>query len=208
MRIVAISDTHTYHKAVTIPDGDVFIHAGDFTSIGRVHEVTAFNTWLGKLPHKYKIVCAGNHDALFETQSSLARSLLTNAIYLQDDLVELEGIKFYGSPYTPTFCNWYFMRNRGEDIKKVWDKIPTNLDVLITHGPPYGIQDWTLQGKHVGCEELRVAVDRIKPKYHVFGHIHLCHGIYDFSGTTFINASICTESYEPINSPIVFEIEI
>jgi len=92
--------------------------------------------------------------------------------------VIIEGVKFYGSPWQPRFFDWAFNLDRGEEIKKKWDLIPMDTDVLITHGPPYGILDLTHEGEKVGCEELMKAVLRVQPKIHIFGHIHEAYGEY------------------------------
>jgi Icc-related predicted phosphoesterase len=122
---------------------------------------------------------------------------MTNAHYLQDQSVIIEGLKFYGSPWQPTFHNWAFNKDRGEKIKTEWDKIPSDTDVLITHGPPFGILDKTVDNEKVGCEELLLAVNRIKPKIHIFGHIHENYGEIKLNGTHFINPSSCDYNYIP-----------
>jgi Icc-related predicted phosphoesterase len=206
-KLVLISDTHGKHRQFDIPDGDILIHAGDIMTSGYDgSEVRDFNKWLGSLPHPYKIVIAGNHDWLFETHRS-TRNLITNALYLEDSGIEMCGLQFWGSPVQPEFMNWAFNRRRGEDIQKHWDLIPENTDVLITHGPPAGFQDWTRQGNEsLGCRNLRKTVEKIKPKLHVFGHIHGGYGA-DHDGTTyFVNASLLDEAYRPVNKPIVVEL--
>jgi len=208
MRIVCISDTHTFEDQIAIPDGDVLIHAGDATIAGTIAEVNQFCRWFEAQPHKYKIFVAGNHDWLFEKQSQLARSMISSsgAYYLCDQLIELDGVSFYGSPWQPRFCDWAFNVDRGATIKRIWDRIP-KCDVLITHGPPFGVLDTVKEGEpHLGCEELLVAVDRIKPRFHVFGHIHGGAGAMQSNGTRFINASICDEAYRPVNAPQVFNV--
>lgn len=202
MKIVAISDTHG--RKIPIPDGDILIHAGDFTSTGQIHEIVNFNTWLGKLPHPKKIVCAGNHDMFFERDYHFAKSLLTNATYLQDDLIEFEGKKIYCSPWTPTFCNWAFMRDRGQSILQKWVNIPAGIDILVTHGPPWGILDTIGRDtEHLGCVDLYNEVTtRVKPKIHIFGHIHGGQGRVEKNDILFVNASICDEAYVAINKPI------
>jgi predicted phosphohydrolase len=208
LRIVAVSDTHSRHARVAVPDGDIFIHAGDATMGGTVAEVIEFNRWLGTLPHGEKIVCAGNHDLLFEKNPSLARTLLTNATYAQDQLVTALGLRIYVSPWQPRFFDWAFNLNRGDEIKRKWDLIPDDVDVLVTHGPPLGILDVSgLTGEHVGCEELRVAVERVRPRVHVFGHIHHSYGVRDWDGMRFVNACVCNENYQPLNPPVVVELE-
>lgn len=211
MRLVCISDTHNQHDALKLPEGDVLIHAGDFTGMGRTHEVEAFAKWLGAQPHKHKVLIAGNHDWLFERDSAQARALLArhcpSARYLQDSGVEIEGVKFWGSPWTPYFLNWAFNLKRGKPLAQKWAQVPADTCVLITHGPPHGIHDLTRHGLNVGCEELARELERrLRPKVHVFGHIHEGYGTYMRGGTKFVNASSCTEFYEPTNAPIVLDI--
>jgi predicted phosphohydrolase len=208
LRIVAASDTHSRHARVQVPDGDIFIHAGDATMRGTVAELIEFNRWLGTLPHPTKVVCAGNHDLLFEKNPSLARTLITNATYAEDQLVTAQGLRMYVSPWQPRFFDWAFNLNRGAEMRRKWDLIPDGLDVLVTHGPPHGILDVSgLTGGHVGCEELRAAVERVRPRLHVFGHIHHGYGVLDWNGTRFVNACTCNESYQPLNPPVVIELE-
>ena len=204
MKLVLISDTHGKHRRFDIPDGDVLIHAGDIMTSGYdVLEIQDFNAWLGGLPHPNKIIIAGNHDWLFE-RSSKTRDLITNAVYLEDSGIEINGLKFWGSPVQPEFYNWAFNRKRGEEIQKHWDKIPEGTDVLITHGPPAGFRDWVKAGREsLGCRNLRDTIKKIKPRLNVFGHIHGGYGV-DNDGTTFyVNASLLNEAYQPTNKPIV-----
>tara|TARA_R110002073_G_scaffold128374_2_gene274096 strand:- start:242 stop:643 length:402 start_codon:yes stop_codon:yes gene_type:complete len=132
--------------------------------------------------------------------------IMTNCIYLQDESVEIEGLKIYGSPWQPWFFNWAFNLRTPEELKEKWDKIPEDTDVLVTHGPPLGILDLTMDGLNVGCSELIKAVERIKPRAHIFGHIHEGYGDTMLDGCIFVNASINTHRYRPINEPIIFEI--
>ena len=207
MRIVAISDTHSRHQGLIVPDGDILIHAGDTTMQGTVREIIEFNAWLGTLPHPVKIVCAGNHDWLFEKDLGLARGLLSNARYVEDRLITPRGLRIYVSPWQPRFYDWAFNLDRGEPIKAKWDLIPSELDVLVTHGPPYGILDISgYSGEHVGCEELRQAVERVRPRVHIFGHIHHSYGVTVYDGMKFVNASICDEGYRPTREPVVIDL--
>jgi len=217
MKLVLISDTHTYHSHVPLPEGDVLIHAGDATWRGTLPELTPFLNWFGKQPHKHKILIAGNHDHLFQKEPSLARNLIPNNVtYLEDSGVTINGVNFWGSPWQPWFHNWAFNLERGPEIRKKWKMIPDDTHVLITHGPPMGILDEvasfhnnSMVLEHVGCEELR---DRIKQMAHlklsVFGHIHEAHGIMSVNGTTFVNASICDHSYnvDNLRPPMVVDI--
>jgi len=205
MKIVTISDTHGMHRSLNMPDGDVLIHAGDFSSHGSLEDVSEFNEWLGGLNYLHKIVIAGNHELCLERDTEKAEALITNAIYLKDSSVVIDGVKFYGAPWQPCFFNWAFNLERGTELKEKWDLIDSDTDVLITHGPPHGYLDETLEGEHVGCEELIKVVCCIKPKLHIFGHIHYGYGSVRVGATTFVNASTCTERYAPVNEPLVFD---
>lgn len=207
-KLVLISDTHSKHRYFDIPDGDILIHAGDIMTGGYdTWEIRDFNEWLGEQPHKHKIVISGNHDWLFERHRS-TKNLITNAIYLEDSGVEIDGLKFWGSPYHPEFMDWAFNCKRGEEIKKHWDLIPEGTDVLITHGPPAGFLDWTKPGNaSLGCRNLRETVAKIKPRLHVFGHIHGGYGEDNDGSTHFVNASLLDESYRPANKPLVIELD-
>jgi len=208
MKIVVISDTHTQHRKVKLPDADMIIHAGDISSRGLQHEVFDFYQWFGSLDYKYKIFIAGNHDFYFEkhSQATILKEIPDNLIYLNDSGVEIEGLKIWGSPIQPWFYDWAFNRHRGDAIKKHWNLIPRNTDILITHGPAYGVLDKTIRGMPVGCEELRKSIDTIKPKVFICGHIHEAYGVEEISETKFINASVLDEHYRLVNSPVLIEI--
>jgi Icc-related predicted phosphoesterase len=203
LRIVLISDTHGFHDRITVPDGDVLIHAGDATERGSIWEVSIFAQWFGALPHRHKIFVAGNHDLLYERRPALANALVPS---LHDKQTEIEGLKIYGSSWQPEFYNWAFNLPRGSSLAEKWALIPEDTDILITHGPPFGVLDCCDDGRAVGCDDLLAAVKRIKPKIHVFGHIHHGYGMVEIGGTKFVNASVCDESYEPVNAPIVIDI--
>jgi Icc-related predicted phosphoesterase len=188
MRIVCVSDTHGYHSLTEVPPGDVLVHSGDVCRYGGLEDVEDFNRWLGTLPHPHKVVICGNHDWCFQEKPDEARARLTNAIYLQDSACEIGGLTFYGSPWTPLFCDWAFMLSDAELAAK-WALIPSRVDVLITHGPPHGILDVTNRNERAGSLALLHRVHELKPRLHVFGHIHEAAGRFDHDGTIFLNAS-------------------
>ena len=210
MKLVTLSATHGRHSDVDVPDGDVLIHAGDFTRVGNPIEVAAFANWLAHLPHRHKLVIAGNHERLFQEEPFLARQLLlaSDSIrYLQDEEVVIEGVRFWGSPWTPHFRKWWFTLSRGPELAAHWGRIPEGIDVLITHGPPQGILDPGFEEEHAGDADLLAAVLRVAPRFHVFGHLHSGYGIsravyqqWDSARrcTTFVNAAICDEAYEAV----------
>lgn len=205
MRIVCVSDTHSRHDHIVVPEGDILVHAGDFSKRGSRAEIDAFDRWLGTLPHPHKVVIAGNHDFGMEQEPD-ARNWIQNAIYLQDSGVTVGGLHIWGSPWQPRFYDWAFNLDRGRPLREVWSKIPAKLDVLLTHGPPRGILDQTDRGEPVGCDDLLDAVLLKRPRLHVFGHIHEAYGRLERGGTTFVNACSCNLDYRPIQPPIVVDL--
>lgn len=211
MKIVCISDTHGQHFGLYLPKGDTIIHSGDFCNRGEMIDCVRFFNWFGTLPFKNKIVIAGNHDLWMEkaNPSEIKAIIPPGVIYLNDSGVEIDGINFWGSPVQPRFFNWAFNRNRGPEIRKHWDKIPNNTDVLITHGPPYSILDEAPRDygtEKVGCEDLLNKVKKLRPKLHVFGHIHYSYGHSYTKDTLFVNASLVNEDYQMVGNAILVDI--
>jgi len=200
VKIVACSDTHTQQDSLVVPDGDVFVFAGDHTGNGEPWETKRFNEWHGTLPHPHKIVIAGNHDRNLEQYPHI--KWITNATYLLDSSIVIDGVKFYGSPWTPEFCEWAFMKDLGEPMRMVWKEIPDNTDVLITHGPPHMVFDLCPDGSRAGCDELKERISNLNLKAHIFGHIHM-RGYMDgvtnevtwAPGTGFYNVSVLDHQY-------------
>lgn len=210
--LVAMSDAHLRNEQfdISVPEGDILIHAGDATVYGSADEVRRFSEWFAAFPHPHKIFIAGNHDLLFEKDASSARALLHPSItYLLDSEVLILGLRIYGSPWQPRFGNWAFNLGRGLPLREKWDRIPGGLDILVTHGPPLGICDWsTRSGGHVGCADLRDAVLRTKPRYHIFGHIHEGYGTWETPDTSYANVSICSGEYPLMNKPLVTVLDV
>lgn len=210
MRIVAISDTHNRHKQIEIPPCDILISAGDWSFQGMHSETESFAKWLNKQEAGYIVVVPGNHERTFEKMLPESRKWITDncpaAHLLIDESVVIEGFKIHGSPVQPWFHNWAWNRERGPDIKKHWDMIPDDTNVLITHGPPAGILDIVYQvdgvtpRERVGCHDLYEKVMSLKDlKHHIFGHIHCSYGHQEHNGKHFWNAAICDEMYAPSN---------
>lgn len=207
MKIVLISDTHKLHEKIKLPEGDLIIHAGDVSNRGTYGEILNFLDWFKKLPFKYKVFIAGNHDFMLDQNPPLDNSNFPDGItYLENSMIEIQRLSIYGSPYTPEFYKWAFMKKRGEEIRKIWDLIPNKVDILVTHGPPYSILDENVEGTMCGCEELLKRVKEVQPKIHVFGHIHESYGTVEEGGTKFFNASIVNDEYRVRNAPFVIEI--
>ena len=226
MKITLISDTHTKHNQLKndLPGGDILIHAGDFMNSGyNPMEALMFFQWFDSIDnYDTKVLIAGNHDRWMQDEPEEVKGILTGyktIEYLQDEEVVLyfdgpngdspeDNIRIYGTPWQPEFFNWAFNlpRNR-EEMKSRWDAIPANTDILVTHGPPYGYLDIPggQTATRVGCEMLRYRVDEIRPKIHVFGHIHGSYGHYFNGHTHFFNASVLNERYNYTNQPFTFE---
>jgi predicted phosphodiesterase len=205
LRLVCLSDTHNLHERVRIPDGDVLLHAGDFTGRGTPREVEAFGEFLRRLPHRHKIVVAGNHDFLFQRKPERARAMLGELTYLEDASVRIDGLHLWGSPWQPWFHDWAFNLPRGQALAEKWALVPDGVDVLVTHGPPFGVLDRTITGERVGCHELTLARARIRPRLHLFGHIHESYGVEQQDGILSVNACNCDLGYRISNAPVVID---
>ena len=217
MRITFISDTHTKHRQLDLPGGDLLIHAGDLMNSGySQYEIEDFCRWFEWQNYDRSIFIAGNHDRLFENVPDDVANIVNQygVEYLQDSQYLFgdfpDGlVKIYGSPWQPEFYNWAFnLPRRGDELFNVWNDIPEDVDILVTHGPPQGHLDISgppYNEPNLGCELLRVRVDEIKPKIHVFGHIHGSYGYKFHEGTHFINASVLNERYKPVNKPITVD---
>ena len=216
MRITAISDTHNKHKYIdtrAFSNTDILIHAGDFTSNGNAAQTLAFLQWFSDLPVPHKILVAGNHDS-FACSSGFPSMIaqFPSVTYLYNSSVTINGLKIWGSPYSNTFGRWAFM---AEDIElaDIWEQIPKDTNIVITHGPAYGIGDLVDndyepgRDKHVGSKTLTAKLKSLKKlKLHVTGHIHESYSTYLGKWTT-VNASICDANYAPFNQPISIHLE-
>lgn len=236
-KVVCISDTHNKHGAVDLPEGDLLIHAGDFSSMGYTHEVESFLKWIKKNSRKYTFGCvfiAGNHDRSFdqkyiseyghrleddisEYNGMLKPKWLKDMLeeyadpkigvrYLEGNCVQVDKLKIWGSPYTPSFYPeyWAFNLDRGDLIRNHWNTIPSDTDIVVTHGPAYGILDYIPdQEVNVGCADLKEVIEAIKPKLLVCGHIHEGYGITKSMSTIHLNSSICDANYHAKNKPHV-----
>lgn len=227
-RFVCFSDTHGLHDSIKHrPEADVLLHAGDFTDFGELEVVQSFSQWLKAYPASHKVVIAGNHDITFheltyqhsqgfrdKTQKARAKTcrqvryalLSSGCTYLEDSIIDLLGYQIYGSPWSPAkySSNWAFGLPSGKDLREVWDRIPAETDILVSHTPPYGIRD-TVGNLPKGCGSLRQAVNRLSIPVSVFGHIHEGYGVEQDEHTMFVNASTCTVAHTPANPPIVFD---
>lgn len=213
MRLVCISDTHGALDAVSLPDGDVLVHAGDATKRGTLTELQHFGEQLAALRARFSaiIFAPGNHDFVCEREPAASRAALAAATVLCDEATTVAGVRVYGSPWQPWFFGWAFNFPRddgGEVARATWARIPLDVELLLTHGPPHGILDRTILGESVGCTALRDRLPSLNAlRLHVFGHIHEAYGTAtDARGVRYVNASICTRRYEPLNAPVVIDL--
>jgi len=208
MRITHISDTHNKHKQLDgkLPGGQLLIHSGDISSLGRKQEIESFIKWFDKQDYMHKVFIAGNHDMTFDREILLRdklahfegrtdydtecaegkpnwlvemlNNLPDNVYYLENSSIKLEGINIWGSPYSPSFgYGWGFNKDRGHDIAQCWNEIPMDTDIVITHSPIYGYNDRAQNtNQNVGCEDLYHRLHEVKPHLHFAGHIHEGHG--------------------------------
>ena len=218
MKLVVTSDCHGKLAQARIPAGDVLILGGDMLANRsgdpdvdaalQLNAIRELDAYCGTLGFKHVLMIAGNHDWVFERYKG-AREVLKNITYLEDSGTQIEGIKFWGSPHQPWFYDWAFNHPRnGEALAHYWSLIPDDTDVLITHGPPYGILDLPF-GKQdsAGCELLLERVLQVNPRVHIFGHIHGSYGREQIGKTLFVNACLCNELYHAVNPPHVIDLD-
>jgi Icc-related predicted phosphoesterase len=220
MKICYISDTHGEHRRLTIPECDMIIFAGDMSKGGTKPEIEDFFDWFSSLDILYKVAICGNHDMWFNPECDRSKSrginqdgvdprsiVPENVIYLQHEHITIEGIKIFGSPYSPEFHNWAFNLKRGKESAEKWDEIDVDSDIVIIHGPANGVLDMTYQYIYAGCEELIKTLEIIRPKIFCSGHIHEAYGILESEHTTFINASMVNghDYTDRLNDPIVLD---
>ena len=244
MRITHISDTHNKHRQLNgkLPGGDLLIHSGDLTSIGREHEVENFIKWFNGIDnYTNKVFIAGNHDLTFDSEillknkieyferrpyqnenpsigkpqwleMMLEMELNPNVFYLENSFVELDQIKIWGSPISPTFgMGWAFNKDRGHDITQIWNGIPNDADIVITHSPIYGYNDRAMNtNQNVGCADLYHKLREVKPHLHFAGHIHEGYGwktmgLTEWYDLQTFNGCSCDLAYDAVNSPITFD---
>ncbi|GMR44836.1 hypothetical protein PMAYCL1PPCAC_15031, partial [Pristionchus mayeri] len=244
LTLVMISDTHCeLGKMIDqnlIPPGDVLIHAGDITVHGDEQNLIKFNEELGRLPHPHKLVISGNHELGFDPEEDVSRKkcegtgtpegwkLLTNCTFLHDSSTvacdssrcQIDGVTFYGASWHP-LEGYPFYRPR-EQLREKWERIPDDVDVVITHSPPIGpftlwigmifirnrsgyldVYPHSTPPERWGCRYLLERVEKLRPFLHVFGHTHDCYGAVTNGHTLFVNAASSTVTKGRFNRPLV-----
>jgi len=207
MRIVTLSDTHTQHHDVKVPEGDVLLFAGD-GEFRTALDLINFNDWLSTMKHEHIITIAGNHDFFCERHPNEVKQYLTKAIYLKDDQYVLpNGIAVWGSPMTLMFMDWAFMETEDNLDRYCWSKIPKNTDILLVHGPAYKHLDiGRPRSGNLGSITLAKKIEELRIPYVIHGHIHGSYGIEKTKHTTYINCSLLDENYDLVNEPIVIDL--
>jgi Icc-related predicted phosphoesterase len=210
MKIVALGDLHCQLDLVTEP-ADALVIAGDLTWRGTINELTKVREWLKKQPQKHKIIIAGNHDWCFDNARRQEAEVMMGGdgiVYLRDQSVTIDGIKFYGSPWQPWFHDWAFNLYRGKPLAEKWALIPDDVDVLVVHGPPFGYGDRVHSGDRVGCEDLVKAIKVKQPRVAVYGHIHEDPGQWTLGPSKLINCSVGPDFWRTRSKePVTFELE-
>jgi len=208
MKIVAFSDLHGQHsrkltKWFMEHPADILLFAGDL-QLNNFDDGSFFLQWLNTLPYRHKICIFGNHDGNYNYTIEKSKKY-NNIIFLNNESITIEGIKIWGSPYSVQFGNWWFMESE-EKLAKIYDDIPDDTNILMTHTPAFGILDRTIEGINVGSMQLCNRIAKLHNlKYHISAHIHEAAGTKNFNGITYINPSILDEKYRLINDPIIFE---
>jgi len=195
MKIDAIADTHGSHEELRLEGGDILIVAGDFMTYGDLDEAVLFGAWLRRQPYTRKVVVAGNHDLAAQREPAALRQALDGAIYLCDESATVLGVRIYGSPWTPQFGEWAFMYRRGSG-NIVWDQIPEDTELLVTHGPAYGTGLGMVPREDTGCWDLRQRIEALpKLQAHVCGHIHCSAGEYQLGNKWLYNVAVLDDNY-------------
>lgn len=214
MKIICISDLHGFLPEIK-EECDLFLHAGDICPLNN-HRVPYqrdwlldnFNPWLDSIKAKYKCITFGNHDFIGEEEPNIKYSLKSDV--LVDEVKEYDGIKVWGSPWTKRFFDWAFNMDPPE-LYTLHKSIP-KCDIILTHGPPYGITDLCQdiddpeQLINVGSPGLLERIQEINPKLVVVGHIHSNREVILNNGTIVRNASYVDNRYRPVNNYSIYEI--
>lgn len=207
LKCMHMSDTHDTFQDISmlVPEGtDIVFITGDVTYHGKPEELNRLKVYLIKMLKKSKhvVMTVGNHEKGCEANPQLWIDSMKEigVKLLMHEAIEVEGYKVFGSPWTPWFGGWAYNYHRSIGYE-MWEKIPMDTELLLTHGPPYGILDY-VHGEKVGCINLFNKINNLTElKYHMFGHIHETHGEAQYKGIQFLNSSIMNGDYRFVNKP-------
>lgn len=210
MRLVAISDTHNKQADLDVPEGDLFVHAGDLTVHGSLEELAIALDWIGRLPHPYKVVIAGNHDRAFQRQPEAARALIPAGVtYLEGSGAELAGLNVWGGPWTARYHRtlWAFELTLDQRAA-CWAAIPADTELLVTHIPAAGILDASDRHQRAGCPALLERLPQLpRLRAHVAGHLHDGRGHALRGGVHHMNVAAMGRGYrERLLGPLVLDL--
>ena len=207
MKLVIVSDSHGRHEDLGTLRGDLLIHCGDSGNGFTRHadDVDRLDAWFGQQRFDRILCIGGNHDFEIQARAERGGPVFRNAEYLQDQAYEYRGVRFYGSPWTPELVNWAFNLD-DDELRNRWELIPDEVEVLITHTPPFGILDRNSSGRNCGCRKLQRRLLDLHPRIHCFGHIHASAGTTSMNGTTFVNASMVNRRYEIVRAPVELDV--
>jgi Icc-related predicted phosphoesterase len=215
MRIIATSDMHGKLAQATLPAGDALVLAGDLLEDApkdcadpvawQAERLRELDAYLADLPFEAVLLIAGNHDLVLQERPDLGRAL-RGARYLEDAGCEVEGVRFWGSPWQPGLCHHPFFLADGGPAFELYRRIPAGTDVLITHTPPWGILDAWDPPTELGSRMLRARVAALRPRVHIFGHMHPSYGAREVEGTRFYNAALCDDEGRPVNPPHIIDL--
>jgi Icc-related predicted phosphoesterase len=197
--VCIVADTHKRHREIAIPPCDLLIHCGDICSFQAddARVLDDADMWFAEAPASHVICIGGNHDFMLHRREFR----FSQATYLEDSLTEIAGLRIYGSPWCPDLSGFAFFASEPDLIAR-WRAIPSGIDILITHTPPQGILDLPSDGTtHLGCPWLRQELQRIRPRLHVFGHIHASHGQTTIDGVTYANAAVVGGPHFEVRQP-------
>jgi Icc-related predicted phosphoesterase len=210
-RACLISDTHSFHRQIQLESVDILFVAGDFSLRRTEEELIDFLSWMREQHEGSIVLVSGNHDRYYwkNTPRFLALMNEYDICYLENSSVDLLGLKIWGSPITAPALTGLKRRFEMDESSRneIWTTIPPDVDVVITHCPPFGILD-SSEGFSLGCKSLLDRIFEIKPKYHLFGHIHQSYGRVALASTIFCNGALCGDvTYGIVNNAVYFEIE-
>lgn len=220
MKILCMSDTHGRLPNLNLQNIDLVLHAGDWTYrnkldyIGQIEDFeTRFLPWINNIRKKVPFYWTlGNHETFYEyLRDDTFKKDMKKSGLLLDEYTVVNGLKIWGNPWTPYFCGWGFNEyDTPQGLGEIYKKIPEDVNIIISHGPVYGIHDIVEypHSKHAGSKELASRVKEIKPKLIVSGHLHddANYGWIKREETLYIGASLANEKYEFSRNPITIEV--
>jgi Icc-related predicted phosphoesterase len=209
LRIVVISDTHERHEDFGDLEGEVLVHCGDMFDLFAERPMTlqAMDDWFGRQRQRFDVILTtgGNHDHQIADALIHHAQPFANAVFLQEESFHYGGKHFWGAPWVPDLPSHAFHQSRRQ-LERLWGRIPSDVEVLITHTPPWSVLDETSAGYRCGCNALLEEVQRVAPALHLFGHIHCSRGEHTAGATRFVNASSVARGGRGVLAPMILDL--